>query len=349
MNRREFLYFSGAAAATSTRIVGQSPSSSPIKLKIDAYSRHLQWLRTPEEVAVAVKEMGYDGLDLTVRPYPGHVDPAKVKTDLPLFVNALRKNGVEVHAITCPITDADSPNAEDILRTASELGIRYYWWGTFRYEADKPVLAQLDALKPRVVKLAALNAKYKMCAMYHTYANGAVGSAIWDLLYVMKDMDPAAVGFHFDIGHMSVAGPTGNWALGLRAAGPYVRGLSVKDSLLEKNDGSQTQEVPAAESEAGAGGRGGRGGRGGGRGGAGSGGWRVRQVPLGEGMVQLPQFAAVLKEIHFNGPVEIQSEYPNGGANNAADKITLPREQVLGAMRKDQEVLRKAFRDAGLA
>src|SRR5262245_36424933 len=317
MNRREFLYVSGAAAA-STRILGQTPSPAPVKLKIDAYSRHLQWLRTPEEVAAAVKEMGYDGLDLTVRPYPGHVDAAKVKTDLPPFVNALRKNGCEVHAITCPITDADSPNAEDILRTASELGIRYYWWGTFRYEPDKPVLAQLDALKPRVAKLAALNAKYKMSAMYHTYANGSVGSAIWDLLYVMKDMDPASVGFHFDIGHMSVAGPTGNWALGLRAAGPYVRVLSVKDSLLEKNDGG------------------------------GGGGWRVRQVPLGEGMVQLPQFAAVLKEIHFNGPVEIQSEYPNGGANNAADKITLAREQVLGAMRKDQEVLRKAFREAGL-
>ncbi len=342
MNRREFLYVSGSAVAA-TRLFEQAPSNpSSVKLKIDAYSRHLQWLRSPEEVATAVKEMGYDGLDLTVRPYPGHVDPEKVKTDLPPYVNALRKGGVEVHAITCPITDADSPNAEQILSTASQLGIRYYWWGTFRYEQDKPVMAQLDALRPRVAKLAALNAKYRMSAMYHTYANGSVGSAIWDMLYVMKDLDPAAVGFHFDIGHMSVAGPTGNWALGLRAAGPYVRGLSVKDSLLEKNDGSPNSDAPP---EAQRGGRGARGGRGGG---PANGGWRVRQVPLGEGMVQLEQFAAVLKEIKFNGPVEIQAEYPNGGANNAADKITLPREQVLGAMRKDLEVLRKAFSDFGL-
>jgi hypothetical protein len=73
--------------------------------------------------------------------------------------------------------------------------------------------------------------------MYHTYANGAVGSAIWDMLYVLKDLDPAAVGLHFDTGHMSVAGPTGNWSVGLRAAGPCVRGLSVKDSVLEKTSG----------------------------------------------------------------------------------------------------------------
>jgi hypothetical protein len=31
-------------------------------------------------------------------------------------------------------------------------------------------MQQLDALKPRVAKLAALNAKYNMTAMYHTYS-----------------------------------------------------------------------------------------------------------------------------------------------------------------------------------
>ena len=45
------------------------------KLKVDAYSRHLQWLRTADEVAEAAQEMGYQGVDITVRPYPGHVDP----------------------------------------------------------------------------------------------------------------------------------------------------------------------------------------------------------------------------------------------------------------------------------
>jgi hypothetical protein len=57
--------------------------------------------------------------------------------------------------------------------------------------------------------------------------------------------------------------------------------------------------------------------------------WRVRYVPLGEGNVQLLQFAAILKEINFSRPVEIQAEYANGDAENAQDKPTLPREQVL--------------------
>ena len=308
------------------------PAAPP--LKVDIFSRHLQWLRTPEEVAEAVHEMGFDGLDITVRPYPGHVDPTRVAQDLPPFVNAIRKSGLLVRAITCPIADADSPNAESILQAASALGITHYWWGTFRYTQGTPVLQQLDALKPRVARLAALNAKYRMTAMYHTNeGSGPVGAAIWDLLYVLRNFDPAQVGFHYDFGHMTIGGGNGTWALNLRAAGPYVAGVSVKDAVLEAD--------PAANTE------GGR--SSGGRGGIGMPvGWRVRQVPLGQGLDNLPALGAVLSEIGFAGPLEIQAEYPNGGAESAQDKITLPREQVLGAMKRDLAALRSAFRASGL-
>lgn len=249
-------------------------------------------------------------------------------------------------------------------------------------------MAQLDALKPRVAKLAALNAKYKMKAMYHTYSgSGTVGAAIWDFLYVLRNFDPAQVGFHYDIGHMTNAGGNGTWALNLRAAGPYVAGVSAKDSVMEQNldvrgGGPFTPEMAAAMAAGGGRGRGGPGGPGGpgggpgrggggaapgapsGRGGAAAGGrggpgggrgaaaivptWRVVQVPLGTGMDDLPQFASILKEIGFSGPIEVQAEYPNGGANNAADKITLPRAQVLGAMKRDLLALRAAFEPSGL-
>ena len=76
--------------------------------------------------------------------------------------------------------------------------------------------------------------------------------------------------------------------------------------------------------------------------------WKVRPVPLGEGMDNLPEFANALKDIAFSGPLEIQAEYPNGGAGNGQDKIALPREQVLGAMKRDRIVLRSAFGPSGL-
>jgi sugar phosphate isomerase/epimerase len=72
----------------------------------------LQWLRSADEVADAAAEMGYDGVDVTVRPYPGHVDPARVGQELPGFVKALRKRGLQVVEITTNIADAESPYAE---------------------------------------------------------------------------------------------------------------------------------------------------------------------------------------------------------------------------------------------
>jgi sugar phosphate isomerase/epimerase len=388
MQRRDFLQAgigALAVAATVRNALGQGAPQTAKKLKVDAYSRHLQWLRTADEVAEATIEMGFDGVDLTVRPYPGHVDPEKVAQDLPPFVNTIRKHGLQVVTITCPITDADSPNAERILDTASSLGITHYWWGTFRYEQGKPVMDQLEALKPRVAKLAALNAKYKMKAMYHTYSGaGTVGAAIWDFLHVLRNFDPAHVSFHYDVGHMTNAGGNGTWALNLRAAGPYIGGVSAKDSVMERNlevngGGPYTPEMAATAANGGGrgpgggagggpGGRGGRGGRGaaGGPGGPGAPGgagglmpsanvagapfpnWRVRQVPLGAGMDDLKLFGAILKEINFSGPIEVQAEYPNGGAQNAQDKITLPRAQVLGAMKRDLLALREAFAPAGL-
>jgi sugar phosphate isomerase/epimerase len=440
MDRREFIQMSmgvaaalGAQAAQGAQGPAAGPSAAPAAaapvanpMKIDIYSRHLQWLRTADDVAQAAIEMGFDGLDVTVRPYPGHVDPATVAKDLPAFVNTIRKHGIIVRAITCPITDADSPNAEDILQAASSVGITHYWWGTFRYDTTKPVMEQLDALKPRVEMLEALNRKYKMKAMYHTYEGDmTVGAGIWDFLYVLKNFDPAYVSFHYDTGHMAVAGGGNTWALNMRAAGPYIGGVSFKDYVVEENlglsgggayagqalggfggppggrggpggrgaapggapspggaaptggpagappsgaaqgpapgavfgSGEISPEQGAPGSGRGGRGRGGAGGPAGGRGPAGGGGrggggetnpWRARAVPLGDGLANLPLLANTLKQINFSGPVEIQAEYPNGGADNAQDKITLPREQVLGAMKRDRLVLRAALVQAGL-
>jgi sugar phosphate isomerase/epimerase len=316
------------AAAVAAQATAQIPSApAPRRLKVDLFSKHLQWLRTPDKLAEAVHEMGFDGLDVTVRPYPAHVDPTRVAQDLPGFVKALRQQGVLVRAITCPISDADSPNAEQILQTASSLGITHYWWGTFRYSQNKPILQQLDDLKPRVAKLAGLNTKYKMTAMYHTNEGStAVGAAIWDFLYVLRNFDPAQVGFHYDLGHMTLAGGNGTWALNLRAAGPYVSGISVKDSVMEAG-----RELTASHGRS-----------------AMPNGWRIRQVPLGTGLDNLPVLATILTEIGFSGPLEIQAEYPNGGAESGQDTITLPRETVLGAMKRDLTVLRTAFGPSGL-
>jgi sugar phosphate isomerase/epimerase len=298
----------GASAVRAQTAAARKP------LVIDIYARHLLWLKTPDEVAQAAIDAGYGGVDLNVRPGgQGHVTPERVKQDLPSFVAGLRKHGLRVSAITAPIADAESPYAEDILAAASSAGVTHYWWGTFRYEAGKPIHAQLEALKPRIARLAALSARYKMTAMYHTYAGNAVGTPIWDLLSILKEHDPAHLGFHYDVGHMVREGANGLWALNLRAAGPYVTGVSVKDFVWVKSADGR---------------------------------WRTDWVPLGEGLVPLDQMAGILKEIDFTGPIENQPEYPDGMGGRT--ELNIPRERFIAAIKRDQEVLRKALAGAGL-
>ena len=365
MQRREFLQLGTGALMAGVAVsrdgeahAAQAPgaaagAATAAKLKVDAYSRHLQWLRTADEVAAATIEMGYDGVNLTVRDYPGHVNPANVAKELPPFVETLRARGLLVRSITTNIVDADSPHAEAILAAASAVGITHHWWGAFRYELAKPIWPQIDALKPRVAKLAALSEKYKMTACYHTYSMpGTVGSAFWDLLWVLKEFDPKHVGFHYDTGHQAHH-INGLWEVNLRAAGAYLSALAVKDYMPVQEVGGAGQggdrpapTGPAAVAPGGPGGAGGP--RGQGRPPGDANGWRTRTVPLGTGLVDLPRLASALKDLNFSGPVEVQAEYPLGGAESARDAITIPRAEVLGAMARDLQTLRRGFAASGL-
>jgi hypothetical protein len=58
------------------------------KLQICVFSKHLQWTDVHEAAAIA-RDIGFDGIDLTVRPQ-GHVLPERVETDLPAAVEAVR-------------------------------------------------------------------------------------------------------------------------------------------------------------------------------------------------------------------------------------------------------------------
>ena len=68
---------------------------------------------------------------------------------------------------------------------------------------------------------------------------------------------------------------------------------------------------------------------------------------MGTGLVDIFRYATVLRDIGFDGPMELEAEYPMGGAENGLDTITLPREQILGTMKRDVLTIRAAFEQSG--
>jgi len=290
------------------------PLPAKQKLKVAVFSKHLQFVEG-EELARTAAGIGFDGIDITARK-GGHVEPATVAKDLPPLVKAIRANGLEVPMITTDIADAETPFAEDLLKAAGALGIRYYRFGAFKWDPKQSYAAQIEAFKPRLAKLAALNARYRMCAMYHAHSGaGLVGASIWDLHEIMRDLDPSLVGINYDVGHATVEGGLGGWIASFRICGPHLRGIAVKDFAWEKNA---------------------------------RGAWQEQWKPIGEGMVKFPQFFGMVAETDFNGPLQLHFEYPLGGVNNGTRQPTIPREQVLASMKKDLTAVRGYLSQAGL-
>jgi sugar phosphate isomerase/epimerase len=143
------------------------------------------------------------------------------------------------------------------------------------------------------------------------------------------------------------AGRGANGAAGARGAGAAGRGGAPGEAPAGGRGAESPEEF---------GGRGGPSGRGGGRtfplplaGNtfARGGGWNSPQVPMGTGLVDIFRYAAVLRDIGFDGPMELEAEYPLGGAENGADTLTIPREQVIGNLKRDVLTIRAAFQQSG--
>jgi len=308
-HRRGFLQLAAAAA------VGPPARGRPDRpLKVSIFSKHLQFLEG-RRLARAARELGFDAVDLTVRP-GGHVEPERVERELPPLVELIRAEGLEVEMVTSGIVDAATPHAEAVLRTLARLGIRRYRWGGFDYAEDKPIPAQLEALRPRVARLAELNRRYQVCAMYHTHSGvGRVGASIWDLYLLLKDFDPDLVGVNYDTAHATIEGGFGGWVHSLRLVGPMLRGVAVKDFRWARDERGR---------------------------------WRPQWCPLGEGMVDFPRFFPMLAGLGFRGPLQVHFEYPLGGADTGRRTLSVPESEVFAAIQRDLERLRGWLGAAGL-
>jgi sugar phosphate isomerase/epimerase len=352
-NRRDLIQLSAVVAASSLVGGAARAASGPASFALDACSRHLQWLRTPAELAKGVTEIGLKGVDLTVASAPGHVDPGRARTDLRSFVEGLRANGIATTAITTAIVDADSPNAEVILDAAAQAGVRHYGWGGLRYDEAQPYRAQLEALKPRVEKLARLNEKYAMKGLYQPRAGAAnVGYAFFDLLELFRPFDPRFVAIRYDTGSLLQATPQATVAQ-LRLGAPYIGGLALKDARVQLDLPTWVEGYFNGPPEQLTGGD--RGGDNVGRdGGAalalGGGGkplpYRIHPVRMGTGMLDLTLLGRTLKDIGFSGPAEVQVEFPLDGVEQGADRITRTRQYVIGMLKHDRLMVEQGFADA---
>jgi sugar phosphate isomerase/epimerase len=304
-NRRTFLGSSAALAAGMA--LKASAATADARPPIVIFSKHLQFLDY-QQVADALPELGYDGADITVRPR-GHVLPENVEEDLPIFVKAIRKNGLDVPMITTNISGADDAYAESILRTASSLGIKFYRIGSWRYDESRGIIEQLQEYNVKMKKLAALNQQYNMQAGYHNHSGlRYIGGPVFDLYEMLKDVDPQWIGSNFDTGHAVVEGGGGAWITNFRLMADRIKMSAVKDFTWGKTEK----------------------------------GWKHQFCPMGQGTVDWKLALSLFKKIGFTGPFSIHMEYETQGDTPAEIE-----KNALADLKRDQEVLRELMAQAG--
>lgn len=311
MNSRRRFIKSTAIGLTGVGLTGRTLASELLSSTkshpVHIFTKCLQFLNY-DEMAKAVAQQGFDGADLTVRP-GGQILPENVKTDLPKVMKALRSNGVRSNMIATAITDANDPLTVDILKTMADEGIKYYRMGYLNYDSKKSVPENLDELCKTFEKLENLNRKLSVCGNYQNHSGTRVGGPVWDLYYLLKNRDPEYIGVQYDIRHAIVEGGV-SWPVGMKFLSPWIRTTDIKDFIWEKDELEK---------------------------------WKIKNVPLGEGMVDFEKYFTMYKSFGTQSPVSIHYEYELGGAQHGDLHPTMSREEIYFWLKKDITFLKNQF------
>ena len=266
--------------------------------KINIFSKHLQFLNY-QDMAEAAKEMGFDGIDLTIRP-KGHVLPENVETDLPKAVEAMKKAGFSPSLFCTAVEDAANPVDKKLLETAAKLGFKYYRMNWYKYNDQKTIPQSLDEYRDKIAGLSRLNKNLGLTGCYQNHAGRMVGASMFEIWEILKKADLQHMGAQYDIRHATLEGGL-SWQTGFNLIQPNIKTIVLKDFMWEKNNGK----------------------------------WTPKSVPLGEGMVDFKTYFKLLKDNKIDVPVCLHLEYPLGGADQGADKITVDKKVVFDAMKRD--------------
>ena len=229
MNRRQFL----TTTALATPLLAAETRGKKRRNPYCLFTKPLQML-SYDDLADLIAELGFDGIEGTIRP-GGQITPEQVPDELPKMMAALKKRGLEMTIMASGINNADDKLNIQQLQVAAQLGIKRYRMGYQKYDLKKPVLNQMNELRPVLKNLVALNKELGLQAIYQNHSgSNYVGAPLWDLHELFKAHDPAHLAVGFDMSHATAEG-TRAWPLHANLLRPRIGALYVKDFRWTEN------------------------------------------------------------------------------------------------------------------
>lgn len=280
--RRSFLHnaslLAGSLAASGLTTAAAAPAANARPNKLCFFTKHLQGLGF-DDIAGLAAEMGVDGVESPIRP-KGHIEPEKVEDELPRFIEALKKQNLEMTILTSGINEvSQEQRTESVLRTAAKLGVKRFRMLYYKYDLDKPIWAQLQEVKPRLKDLIQLCQEIGIQPLFQNHSGkDYFGAPIWDIYSLMQEYPAEQFSFCYDIYHATVEGGM-QWPLSAALTADHWGAIYFKDF----------QWI----------------------------GRKAEGCPLGQGQVS-PDFAKLLLKRGYTGPISLHVEYLKGDAKDPA-------------------------------
>jgi L-ribulose-5-phosphate 3-epimerase len=272
-----------------------------MKLKFAAFAKHLQdWPLA--ETCGHLAAVGFDGLDLTVRP-GGYVEPSRLPVALVEAASVIRAAGLEIPLLTTGLTTATDPAAEPTFATADAINVRelklHYW----PWPKGQPLAPRLASARRDLDSLVNLARKYSVRINIHNHSGDHVQHSADIVHDLIKDHDPTLVGAYVDPAHFTIEGSNASYRAALETLAPRITLCAAKDFRW-----FDTGATYPAQSN--------------------------RWYPLGSGNVRWPEVLTLLRASTFGNWISIHGEYQ--GKNSFADLST---QAVFQQMVTDRNVL----------
>ncbi|MBV6498810.1 MAG: hypothetical protein CJBNEKGG_01040 [Prosthecobacter sp.] len=280
--RRSFLHnaslLAGSLAASGLTTAAAAPAANARPNKLCFFTKHLQGLGF-DDIAGLAAEMGVDGVESPIRP-KGHIEPEKVEDELPRYIEALKKQNLEMTLLTSGINEvSQEQRTEAVLRTAAKLGVKRFRMLYYKYDLDKPIWAQLQEVKPRLKDLIQLCQEIGIQPLFQNHSGkDYFGAPVWDIYSLMQEYPAEQFSFCYDIYHATVEGGM-QWPLSAALTADHWGAIYFKDF----------QWI----------------------------GRKAEGCPLGQGQVS-PDFAKLLLKRGYTGPISLHVEYLKGDARDPA-------------------------------
>lgn len=240
-------------------------------------SKFFHTLSVPE-LAVKARELGFDGIDVCVRP--GHpVHPANVETALPQAVTAWNAQGLLCPLATAPVTLAnpDAPEVEPLYAGCAAAGVPRVKIGFFPFSPGEDYWALVDAARRALEGFTRVGERHGVQTVYQVHSGPVLGSNCAGLMHLLRGLDPRWVGAYPDLGHMLLDGE--DYPMGLAMVREYLSMVAAKDAYhAPQPAGNEPPFVP-------------------------------RFVKLGSGAVNWRRALGALKALGFDGAFSVHTEY----------------------------------------